>query len=153
MDTCLLILRFPLDSWCRNKSESGLGSWFWVSVGSAHKTRQTLTVNFAVCFEKCNFFTNGTKHRQIIYRWKAFFVTSMNLGSLPQNKALFGSDLFAKFLFARKYVPMIRALSSGNEDTILKRSSRWIRCHLVSLSKTAKGGRFTAMKTPRLTSA
>ena len=38
-----------------NESESGLRSWFRVSVGPAHKMRQTLTVNFIVCLEKCDF--------------------------------------------------------------------------------------------------
>ena len=49
----------------------------------------------------------------------------MNLRSLPQNKALFSSDQFTKFVvFAQKCVPMIRALSLGTEGTILKRRSR-----------------------------
>ena len=58
---------------------------------------------------------------KIIYYWKAFFVTSMNSGSLPQNKVLFGSDPLAKFpVFVQKCVPTICALSSGTEGIILK---------------------------------
>ena len=41
-------------------------------------------------------FANNIQHRSIICHRKVFFVTSMNLGSLPQNKALFGSNLYAK---------------------------------------------------------
>ena len=58
-----------------------------------------LIVNFTVCPEKMWLFANDFKHKQIIYFWKSFFVTSMNSGSLPQNKALFGSDPLTKFLF------------------------------------------------------
>ena len=47
-------------------------------------------------------FTNDTKHKQIIYRWKVFFITSLNSRSLPQNKALFGSDLLVKFMILHK---------------------------------------------------
>ena len=42
------------------------------------------------------------KHRQIIYRWKVFFVMILNLGSLSQNKAPFGLDLLVKFLFLHR---------------------------------------------------
>ena len=61
---------------------------------------------------------------QILYRWKEFSIISMNSASLPQNKALFGSNPFVKFLIAQKYVPMISALSSETEGSILKRELR-----------------------------
>ena len=45
---------------------------------------------------------------------------SINSGSLPQNNALFGSNLLAKFsVFAQKYLLMIQVLSSETEGTIL----------------------------------
>ena len=69
-------------------------------------------------------FVNEFKHRQIIYRWKAFFVISINSRLLPQNKAPFGSYQLAKFLFAWKHVPMIQSLSSKNEETIVKKELR-----------------------------
>ena len=83
-------------------------------------------------------FANDFKHRQIIYRWKAFFVTRINSESLSQNKVLFGSYLLANFLFAQKCVSMIRTLSSGNKDTTLKSSLRWTWCYPYAPSKTAE---------------
>ena len=70
-------------------------------------------------------FTNDFKHRHIIYRWKAFFATSINSRSLPQNKAMFDSDPLTKFVFStRESVSMIWALSSQIEGTIVTRRSR-----------------------------
>ena len=72
METRLLILRLPLDSWHQNKSESDIESWFWVLVDSACKTRQTLTDIFHSLFQKMWVFANDTKHRQIIYHfWRS----------------------------------------------------------------------------------
>ena len=81
---------------------SDLKSWFRVPVGLARKTRQTLTINLIDCLKKHDFFVIDFKHRKIIYRWKVFFITSMNSRSLPQNKALFGSDQLTIFLFYTK---------------------------------------------------
>ena len=68
---------------------------------------------FTYCLEKHDFVTNDLKHRHIIYRWKIFFTKSINLISLSQNKALFASNLLAKFvIFVQKYVPKIQALLS-----------------------------------------
>ena len=102
MEACLPILRSSLDSWHQNESESGLRSWFWVPIGPTNKTRQNLIVNFRDYLEKHNFFANDFKLRQIIYRWKAFFIMSMNLKLLPQNKVSFGSDPLAKFFLLHK---------------------------------------------------
>ena len=75
-----------------------------------------------VYLEKCNFFANDTKYRHIIYCWKVFFDTIMDLRSLPQNKALVGLDQQLKFRhFARKSVPTIWALSSRTKGIFLKR--------------------------------
>ena len=90
------------------------------------KMRQTLIVNFHRLCRKMWLFTNGFKYRKIVYYWKAFLVTSVNSGSLPQNKALFSSYPLTKFsVFARKYMPTIWALLSETEHTILKRRLRW----------------------------
>ena len=51
----LPILRTLLDLWHRNESKSGLGSWFRVLVDTAHKTRQTLTINFTDYIKKRDF--------------------------------------------------------------------------------------------------
>ena len=59
------------------------------------------------------FFANNFKHRQFIYFGKAFFVTSMNSGSLPQNKALFSSDLVVKFRMHEKKVQNFLATFIG----------------------------------------
>ena len=48
---------------------------------------------------------------------KYFFIMSMNSGSLPQNKSLFGLDLLVKFLIAQKYMSMILTLLSEIEGT------------------------------------
>ena len=83
-------------------------------------------------------FANDFKHRQIIYGWKVFFITSMNLESLSQNKVSFGSDPHVKFvIFAQKYVPTVRALSTWTEDTILNKKLCWTWWHQGSLPKTA----------------
>ena len=75
------------------------------------------------------FFANNFKHRQFIYFGKAFFVTSMNSGSLPQNKALFSSDLVVKFrmhekkstkfssdFHRAKWVQLERSLNEGSKN-------------------------------------
>ena len=49
-------LRWPLDSWCRYKSKTGLRSWFRVLIGLTHKTRQLKLVFLIVSFEKCDFY-------------------------------------------------------------------------------------------------
>ena len=80
--------------------------------------------------QKTWLFANEPKHRHIIYRWKLFFATSIDFRSLPQNKALFDSDLLAKFHhFTRKSVPMIQALSSWMEGAIMMRRPRRIDLH------------------------
>ena len=70
-------LRPQLDSEHQNESGNGLRFWFWVPVGPAHKMMQTLTSNFYSLSRKMWLFTNNTKHRKIIYHWKAFFFTSI----------------------------------------------------------------------------
>ena len=91
-----------------------------------HAKRDKIKLTISIVFlEKCDFFANDSKHRQIIYHWKLFFATSLYSGSLPQNKALLGSDQLSKFChFARKHVPLIRAFSSQMEGTITTRRSK-----------------------------
>ena len=69
-------------------------------------------------------FVNDFKYGQMIYSCKAFFIMSMNLSLLPQNKAPFGLDLLVKNFIAHKYVLTIRPLSSEIKGTMLKKSSR-----------------------------
>ena len=74
-------------------------------------------------WNKRGFFANDPKHRYIIYHWKVFFTTSMNLRLLPQNKDLFGLDLITKFVASvYKYMSVIRALSLQTQGIILKRN-------------------------------
>ena len=115
----------PLDSWHQNESASSLKSCFWVSVGLTHKTKQNFNCQFTNCIRKKWLFANELKDKYNIYLWKAFFTKNMNSRSLPQNKALFGLDLLAKFalfffFFLQKCMPKIRALSSRMKGTILK---------------------------------
>ena len=96
--------------------------WSWILIQSlgwpCTQNKTNFNCNFTDYLKKRDFFVHDFKHRQIIYRWKAFFITSMNL-SVPQNKAPFGLDLLAKFfIFSQKYMSTIRAFSSGTEDTI-----------------------------------
>ena len=49
-------------------------------------------------FRKTWIFANDFKYRHIIYHWKEFFITCMNLRLLPQNNAPFSSDPLAKFV-------------------------------------------------------
>ena len=126
----LSILRLPLYSWHWNEFRNGLGSWFWVSIGPTPKMRQRLNEQFKDCLKKMWLFTNDSKHRYIIYRWKSFFTMSIDSRSLPQNKALFGSNLLAKFChLAWKNVQTIWTLSSRTEDTIMMRRPRGIDWH------------------------
>ena len=110
------------------------------------QTRQTLTSNFHSLSRKMWLFANDLNYRKIIFRWKGFFITSMNSGSLPQNKTPFGSDLLVKFLIARKCVPTIQILLSETEDTIFKMKLFWVRWHPVWLSKLAEEQHFAIMK-------
>ena len=80
--------------------------------------------------QKTWLFVNDFKHRLIIYCWKSFFVIINNSRSLPQNKALFGSDLPKKFRhFAQKNVPIILSLSSRRDDTIMMKRLRGSDLH------------------------
>ena len=71
---------------------------------------------------------NFCKRLQILENYislENIFFTNMNSRSLPKNKTLFGSDLLVKFfIFAQKYMSMIRTLSSEMGDIILKRRPR-----------------------------
>ena len=83
-------------------------------------------------------FTNNTKHRHIIYRWKEFFTVIKNLRSLPQNKASFSSDQLENFHhFPWKSVSMIRSLLSWTEGTIMMRRLKGTYWDQEPLSKVA----------------
>ena len=84
-EACSPILRLTLDSWHRNESKSGLRSWFWVPVGPACETRQTLTDIFHSLSRKMWLFANDTKHRKIIYKIKAREETSWYIPVLSLN--------------------------------------------------------------------
>ena len=75
--------------------------------------------------------------------WPNFLVPPsrhrLNWVAAPQNKALFGSYLLAKFLIAWKCVPTIRPLSSKIEGTILKSELRWMGWDPEPLPKLAEG--------------
>ena len=76
-----------------------------------HAKRDKVKFIFLTISKTC-FFTNDTKHRHIIYRWKVFFATIKNLKSLTQNKAPFDSIQLSKSChFAWKSVQIIWALS------------------------------------------
>ena len=64
-----------------------------------------------------------------------------NSRSLPQNKALFGSDKLLKFLyFAQKSVPVIWTLSLQIEGTIMTRRLRGTYWNLEPVVSVAKDG-------------
>ena len=71
--------------------------WSQILISSSDWSWMQNKINFNWQFnlEKYNFW-NVTELRQIICHCELFFVTSMDSGSIPQNKALFGSDLNAK---------------------------------------------------------
>ena len=133
MEARLSNLRLSLDS--------DFKSWL-----ALHAKRGKVKLAFlTVSLEKRDFFANSTKHRHIIYRWKEFFVTSMNSRSLPQNKTLFGLDQLAKCVAsAQKSMPTIQALSSRTEGTLLKRKLCWTRRHQGSPSKIVIDWRLNA---------
>ena len=78
-----------------------------------------------VCLKKCDFLQT-TLNIDILYTvGKYLFGMSKDSRSLPQNKALVGSDQLSKFCqFAHKSIPMIQALSSRTKVTIIMRMSR-----------------------------
>ena len=61
-------------------------------------------------------FANETKHMQYIYIYQieAFFVKSMDLGLLPQNKASFGSDQGLKFCLHERTCQFFRQQTLTN---------------------------------------
>ena len=126
--------RFPnlwlsLDLWHRNEFESGLRPWFQAQLALQAKWDKVLTVNFTNCLEKCDF-SPTTSNIGKLYTIGAFFTTSMNLISLPQNKASLGSNPLANFtIFVWKSVPMIRVLSPETEGTIMMRGAWWVFWH------------------------
>ena len=119
----LSILRPLFDSWCRTNSKSGLGSWFWVSV-VCMQNEANFNYQFHNLSRNMWLYANDFKHRQIIYRWKAFFVTSMNSGSLPQKRLCLARIHLQSFIFAQKCMPTIQTLSLGTEGTIFNRRLR-----------------------------
>ena len=82
-------------------------------------------------------FVNYSKHGHIIYYWKLFFVTSMDLRSLPQNKPPFVGDQLIKFChFSWESVLAIWLFSLWTEGTIVKREVCCSRTLLWSNSKS-----------------
>ena len=72
MEARLSILRPSLDLWRWNKSENGLKFKFWVSVGLARKTRQSLIGNYHSLPREKWFFTNCIKPKHIIYQIEVY---------------------------------------------------------------------------------
>ena len=102
---------------------------------------------FTVFLKKTWIFANDCKHRHIIYYWKLFFTTSMDLRSLPQNNASFSSNQFSKFChFARKYMMSIWPLSLRMEGTITTRMLRWTCLTQESPSKVVGDSRSITLK-------
>ena len=131
-ETCLSILRLSLDSWRRNKSSYGLGSWFWVLVGPVRKTRQTYPDIFYNLSQKMWFFSNNTKHRQIIYQIKAREEMSSYISflSLADDRSERNGCLSHSFTASF-------ALATFDDSTSVERAGSW-----PSASKESKGARY-----------
>ena len=79
-----------------------------------------LIINLKTVPKNLTFFANDFKYSHIIYCWKEFFGTIMNLRSLSQNKVLFGLDQLAKFVaYVQKSVSTIRSFSTWTKGTIV----------------------------------
>ena len=73
MEARLLILSSSLDLWRRNEFESGLRSLFQVSVGSAHKIKQSFNSQFIDYIEKHDFLQT-TSNIGILYTVEKYFL-------------------------------------------------------------------------------
>ena len=112
---------------CDNETSPGVVSdpIFEPPIDPVRKMRQSFNCQFHILSRKMWFFASNSKYRHIIYRWKPFFTTSINLRLLCQNKVPFGLDPPTKFvIFVRKSVPISRALSSWTEGTIVMKKPR-----------------------------
>ena len=78
-------------------------------------------------------FVEDFKYRHIIYHWKSFFTTNIDLRLLYQNKTPFGSDQLSKIRqYARKCVLSIRVVSSRTDGTITTRRPKGFDWYLLA---------------------
>ena len=104
----------------------GIEMSMWVVSDPDFESRLACTQNeantnlhFSQCLEKCDFFPNNFKHRQIICCWKVFFVAIMNLRSLPKIRLCF-AHIYLQSIYYIKI--RANALSIETKGTMLKKS-------------------------------